>query len=318
MIASSPRPGHDSRPDDPPDHGQAGAACGRPLVFGEVLFDRFPDGSEVLGGAPFNVAWHLQGFGVAPLLVSRIGADPAGERVLEAMRGWGMDTTAIQVDRCRATGLVAIELDDGQPRYRIDPDQAYGHIAAAPLDDRVRPALLYHGSLALWRAESRRAVDELVRRFALPVFVDVNLRPPWWQAPAVASWLDRATWAKLSLDELDRLAAGEAPAAERAAALCRQRRLQRVAVTLGGAGAISVGGEGECEAVRPAAATEVVDTVGAGDAFSAVLMLGLLAAWDVGTTLRRAQEFASAMVGVRGATVADPGFYQRFLAAWRA
>ena len=55
---------------------------GRPVILGEVLFDRFPDATEVLGGAPFNVAWHLQGFGAAPLFVSRVGADAAGERYL--------------------------------------------------------------------------------------------------------------------------------------------------------------------------------------------------------------------------------------------
>ena len=57
---------------------------GQPVVFGEVLFDIFPDGSRVLGGAPFNVAWHLQAFGCAPLFVSRIGEDENGEQVRAA------------------------------------------------------------------------------------------------------------------------------------------------------------------------------------------------------------------------------------------
>ena len=62
----------------------------RPLIFGEVLFDHFPDGSAVLGGAPFNVAWHLQAFGLKPLFVSRVGNDAAGESVRWAMRQWRM------------------------------------------------------------------------------------------------------------------------------------------------------------------------------------------------------------------------------------
>lgn len=291
---------------------------GRPIIFGEVLFDRFPDGSEVLGGAPFNAAWHLQGFGAAPLLVSRIGDDAAGRRVLRAMRDWGMDTAAVEIDPSHATGSVAIELTAGEPRYRIEPDQAYGHIAATEPAGLARPGLLYHGSLALWRRQSRQALDALAGRLAVPVFLDVNLRPPWWQAEAVASWLDRATWAKLNLDELNQLAAGPAPALERAAALCRQRRLQRLVVTLGGEGAFAVDPDGRCETVRPTAATAVVDMVGAGDAFAAVLMLGLLSGWEFAATLRRAQAFASAVVGVRGATVADAGFYRRFLDLWQA
>lgn len=50
-------------------------------IFGEVLFDHFPDGSRVLGGAPFNVAWHTQAFGLAPCFISRIGNDPAGYEI---------------------------------------------------------------------------------------------------------------------------------------------------------------------------------------------------------------------------------------------
>ncbi|NIR30149.1 MAG: carbohydrate kinase, partial [Gammaproteobacteria bacterium] len=60
------------------------AAVGaRPVVFGEVLFDQFEDGDAVLGGAPFNVAWHLQGLGLRPFFASRIGEDRLGERVRE-------------------------------------------------------------------------------------------------------------------------------------------------------------------------------------------------------------------------------------------
>ena len=67
-------------------------------IFGEVLFDHFPDGKRVLGGAPFNVAWHLQAFGLAPHFISRVGADAEGEAVLAAMRDWGMDTQGVQID----------------------------------------------------------------------------------------------------------------------------------------------------------------------------------------------------------------------------
>ena len=63
---------------------------GRPVVIGEVLFDCFPDGSTVLGGAPFNVAWHLQAFGLRPLVVTRVGDDALGERVLTTMESWRM------------------------------------------------------------------------------------------------------------------------------------------------------------------------------------------------------------------------------------
>ena len=59
-----------------------------PAIFGEVLFDCFEDGSRVLGGAPFNVAWHLQAFGCKPLLISRVGDDPMGKLIRETMLQW--------------------------------------------------------------------------------------------------------------------------------------------------------------------------------------------------------------------------------------
>ena len=67
------------------------ALSGRPVVVGEVLFDLFPDDSRVLGGAPFNLAWHLQALGLEPLLITRVGADLEGAEVLEAMARWGLD-----------------------------------------------------------------------------------------------------------------------------------------------------------------------------------------------------------------------------------
>ena len=68
----------------------------RPVVFGEVLWDCFDDGTEVLGGAPFNVAWNLRGFGLDPLFVSRIGHDERGEKILDAMHRWGMDAAGVE------------------------------------------------------------------------------------------------------------------------------------------------------------------------------------------------------------------------------
>lgn len=289
---------------------------GQPLIFGELLHDRFPDGREVLGGAPFNVAWHLQGFGASPLLVSRIGTDDAGERALGAMRAWGLETTAVERDPDRPTGAVVVDLDGGEPHYRIDPDQAYGHIEAALPAHAGAPALMYHGTLALWSATSRRAWTELRRRFPAPVFVDVNLRAPWWDAVLAAAWLGRATWAKLSLEELDRLASGDALPAARARDLCRRHGLRHVVVTMGDRGALAVDADGAVFTVAATSPGRVVDTVGAGDAFAAVMIMGELAGWGLPLALERAAAFAGAVCGLRGATVADHRFYEPFLEGW--
>lgn len=294
----------------------------RPILFGEVLFDRFPDGSQVLGGAPFNVAWHLRGFGEDPLFISRVGDDDAGRQVRLAMTAWGMDGAGLQTDPSHPTGAVRIELKHGEPRFEILPDQAYDFIYLADVPELDHPAFLYHGSLALRRpqpgANSRTTLETLVRHFDRPVFLDVNLRPPWWTAADVLLWAGQADWVKLNQNELDLLAPGQGDLLTRARQFLAQHGLQQLVLTRGEAGAMVLNASGESESVKPGAATRVVDTVGAGDAFTSVFLLGQLRGWPLAATLERAQAFASAIVGVRGATVSERAFYQHFLAAWNA
>jgi len=288
----------------------------RPLVFGEVLFDCFPDGSAVLGGAPFNVAWHLHGFGESPLFVSCIGDDQTGAKVRAEMDAWGMDTAGLQVDQEHPTGQVRITFEDGEPSYDIVPDQAYDNILAAVLPDmQTPPSFVYHGSLAM-RGASAEALDTLLARHAVPVFLDVNLRSPWWDVERVRAMMTRATWLKLNADELDKLAVASGDPLGQARALIDQYGLERVVLTRGKEGAVAIEADGEPITVKPEAATRVVDTVGAGDAFASVLMLGLLRDWPLAVTLRRAQQFASSVVGLRGATVSDPAFYRHHLENW--
>ena len=289
------------------------ATVRRPLIFGEVLFDCFPDGTRVLGGAPFNVAWHLQALGLAPLLVSRVGADAAGDEVLRAMRDWGMDVSGVQRDLHHPTGRVAVTLQASQPSYEILPEQAYDHIA--PPAGSPPAALVYHGTLALRAAPARRALDHICAHAGAPVFVDVNLRDPWWDGATVAGLLDGARWCKLNDHELATLA-GPGEPLDAARRLIARHGLQQVFVTLGAAGAIAVGADGGFESVTPAHDTTVVDTVGAGDAFASVLIAGMIQGWPVPLTLQRAQQLASAVCGLRGALARDRAFYEFFLERW--
>ena len=106
----------------------------RLCIFGEVLFDHFPNGKRVLGGAPFNVAWHLQAFGQTPCFISRIGDDPEGQAVFAAMRDWGMDTDGVQIDPTKATGRVSVRFDGGEPVYEIVEHCAYDAIQSEAAD----------------------------------------------------------------------------------------------------------------------------------------------------------------------------------------
>jgi fructokinase len=297
--------------------------AGRPVVFGEVLFDCFEDGHTVLGGAPFNVAWHLQGFGMEPLLLSRVGDDAEGARVTGAMEHWGMDTSGIQHDPSHPTGRVRISVSpEGQPTFDIMADQAYDHIDAAQARsalDRERWNMLYHGSLITREAPARETLGQIRELLDIPQFVDVNLRAPWWERSSVLAGLSRATWAKLNdleLRELEGEAAGDGSLEAGAARFRKRLGLELLILTLGHEGALLITRE-EILRSRPEAVEDLADSVGAGDAFSAVCILGFSLGWPLRYTLRRAVDFAGAICGIRGAVTDDRQLYRRFLDSWK-
>jgi len=297
--------------------GMKDFAAQRPVIFGEVLYDRFPDGSVVLGGAPFNVAWHLQAFGRAPLLISRVGDDALGRRIRDTLHGWEMNASGLQLDSAHPTGSVDIHIEDGEPGSDIVDNQAYDFIDPTAMPPLPDCALLYHGSLAVRNAGSGRALQQLQQGRDLQRLVDVNLRPPWWQRETVMELLQGARWIKLNEAELA-LLAQEAGALQAQMQHLQERcGAELLIVTRGAEGAVVLASGGEEYRVVPQGHGEVIDTVGAGDAFTSVMTLGLLQGWSVPLMLERAQAFASAITGIRGATRNDPGFYQPFIDDWK-
>ncbi|MCB1196680.1 hypothetical protein KDK77_10885 [bacterium] len=150
----------------------------RPVVFGEVLFDQFDDSLKTLGGAPFNVACHLQGFGANPHFISRIGSDESGNSVLRAMSHWNMDTAGVQKDEVMPTGTVHVSLKRGCPSFEIPAGQAWDSIVFPDQFPCRQSALLYHGTLALRSEKNRETVDKIKEMLNPFVFVDINLRSP--------------------------------------------------------------------------------------------------------------------------------------------
>ena len=291
----------------------------RPVLFGEVLFDRFPEAGDVLGGAPLNVAWHLQAFGLRPLFISRVGDDALGRDVLARLGGWGLDTSGVQVDGEHPTGAVEVRLAGGEPSYEILAGQAYDHIDAAQLPELPAETLLYHGTLALRGPTSRAALEHL-RRGARPRrLVDVNLRAPWWQREAVLALLEGAERIKLNEEELGQLLGRQLDSEntlQAARELLETCGAERLIVTRGERGAQLIDRTQGLLVGAPTGVTQVVDTVGAGDAFTAVLMLGECLGWGLEISLQRGLEFAEAVVGMRGATTGDRAFYFPFTRRW--
>jgi len=283
----------------------------RPVIFGEVLFDCFPDGQRVLGGAPFNVAWHLQEFSCAPLMISRIGNDSDGDTVRTTMGEKGMDISGIQISDRYPTGQVVVTLQDGQPEYDIVTEQAYDHINAQIALNALNalpeytPALVYHGSLALRTESSKDALDAILQKTTAPVFLDLNLREPWWEISLIESILQRATWVKLNDEELcevTRRTMSDGPELQiYAKELFAACPLERLIVTRGAQGAFVLSKDGVVEG-QPVPVKSIVDTVGAGDAFSAVTIAGILQGWPITETLHKALKFAAEICQQQGAT----------------
>ncbi len=286
-------------------------------LFGEVLIDQFPDGQQILGGAPFNVAWHLQAFGQSPSFISKIGTDQIGTDIQSAMKNWGMSHANLQVDTIYPTGKVVIEINNGEPSYAILDQQAYDFINAKQLDLSKAYDVIYHGSLALRHTDSAQALKTLLSHHKGKIFLDVNLRAPWWQIESVEQSLHNADWVKLNADELSQLTTmSSQPLKDTMQEFLNMYHLDVLIVTSGEQGATALSKTGEYIEVKPVININVIDTVGAGDAFAAVLLLGLLANWPLSITMIRAQSFASASVTQQGATFKDISFYQPFIQEW--
>ncbi len=284
-------------------------------VFGEALFDCFPNGTMILGGAPFNVAWHLQAFGQSPDFISRVGNDAAGRLIREKMQSWQISDASLQSDLNHPTGRVFIDFHDGEPHYQIAPNQAYDFIDFTPTDT-IHRGIFYHGTLAVRSPRSKNTLQAIKQQHQGKIFVDVNLRKPWWNKPDVLDLIHEADWLKLNIDEFDELFDSKNNLEAAMKAVLTEFRLEGIIATMGEAGACVITDRGEFHRIKPTLGLDVKDTVGAGDAFSSVFLTGLNLGWDFPLTMERSQSFASGLVGIRGAITDDPEFYKPFLADW--
>ncbi len=303
------------------------------IVFGECLVD-WIDECAIPGGAPFNVARHLAGLGLEPYFVTRLGEDAHGRLLRAELARCGLSEAGVQADPLRPSGQVIVRAGPQGHGFEILPDQAYDHIAViataqlpARYRDPHRPPWLYHGTLAQRASRSRESLQRLRASLVHRSFVDLNWREGHVAPELAQDAAAHADWLKLSADELVlllRWAQRESPYAHAlppAGARCPaigavlgQRPGARCVVTHGAAGYALWDGLGQCRLSGPGTRPEaIVDTVGAGDAFSAITLAGLVLGWSEELALARANDFAGAICTVRGAVPADPGFH----AAWR-
>jgi fructokinase len=279
---------------------------------GEVLWDVLP-GGEHFGGAPANVAVHAAALGAEAWLVSAVGQDARGQAALERLAAANVDTTAVARLADHSTGVVHVSGDTaGQPSYQIAPNSAWDFIPWSSSVERAaqRADAICFGTLAQRSPVSRATIRRAVA--ATPHMTwrlcDLNLRQGHYNDDVIIESLTLANAVKLNAEELPVVArlcgADRAPAEDCLRALCDRFRLRLAALTRGAEGSLLVTPPAVSDCAAPS--TQIADTVGAGDAFTAALLVGILAGRALADVNRRANAVAAFVCSRPGATPPIP------------
>jgi fructokinase len=257
----------------------------RPTVVavGEILWDVFPDGPK-FGGAPANFACttaELAGNRMDVYIVGAVGNDALGKKAIELLGSHGVNTTCVS-QAAQPTGQVLVKLDNaGKPTFEIAEDTAWDNLHWSDELEQLatRADAVCFGTLAQRSPTSR----DTIRRFIQSTrpdclrILDINLRPPFWTVHKVLDSLTSANVLKLNDAELPVIAEMMGWEATQVDLHMLQlvQNLDVVALTRGADGATLINDDGE-RSDLPAEPTKIVDTVGAGDAYTAALAIGLL------------------------------------------
>jgi fructokinase len=272
--------------------------------IGEVLFDVFEDGTETLGGAPLNVAFHMHQLAAALRLgegtiVSCVGADPSGEQILAALEQSGMSTRYIMTDPQRPTGYVSVFMHEGEPGYQIEADAAWDYLRPESSLDELAAGCdaVCFGSLAQRSPVSRATVRRFLERATQAVrLYDANLRrntvsgEEGYSAEIVDSSCQIATVIKANCSELFTVSKllGVARFEDRSETAIRRTMemllarypAKAVILTRGAKGTLLLTRDQEICIGTSYIAPDKLHPVGAGDACAAGILFGLTLGWD--------------------------------------
>lgn len=270
------------------------------LSFGEVLFDVYPD-KKFIGGAPMNFAAHFVKQGGEAAMISALGKDTLGEDAKKCLLELCLDTSFVTYPD-KETGKCLVTLDENQiPSYNLLSDVAYDYISC----DGVKGDFdaLYFGTLALRSEYNRKSLCALLEREKYSeIFVDLNIRPPFYSKESILFALENASIVKISDEEMPTVLSeigldmSEDYAAVAKALAARFENLKIVIVTLGSKGAFAYDCKAKesfaCDAVK----VKAVSTVGAGDSFSASFLYKYLAGEGIEKCLEHAAKVAAFVV----------------------
>lgn len=279
------------------------------ISIGELVWDLFPKG-ERFGGAPANFACHAALNGARVTMVSAVGNDERGQDAIGILGKFGIDTSLIQTVPDAPTGTVGVKMDaERGHRFTIHEDAAWDQLAwTSQLPEEIKSAdAVYYGTLAqrseFARSQIRRALDEAKSAGVLRI-LDINLREPYFDSQLIRDSVALASVLKLSDEELDSVAQAceislDDDPVTVLRALVERFDLEAVVMTCGAEGALFVTAENAIE--QPGIPAQVVDTVGAGDSFTASLLVGLLRGEAISSVLHGACQVASAVCSQPGA-----------------
>ena len=284
--------------------------------FGEILFDIYPSGRK-LGGAPFNFIYHIKKLTGNGNFISRIGSDLPGDEIFWFMRSHFMSTRNIQIDNEHPTGSAYANLDDNRiPHWKISTNSAYDFIEKEEnlfhlIENNTD--CLYYGTLVQRNEISQRTLQSLFGK-KKKYFCDLNIRQEFYSKEIIETSIKAANVLKLNIDELkivnDLFFRSRADEISIAKNISEKFEVEIVCVTLGENGAILYShGKSDCQKTET---ENIVDTVGAGDAYSAILCLGIMENWRMSKINKIANEFSSAIIGIEGALPNDDSFYDKY------
>ncbi len=286
-------------------------------AIGEILFDIYPQ-SKNLGGAPFNFIYHIIKLSGSGNFISAVGKDDLGAEILEFMDENEIDTKYVQLDEQHPTGIADANLDEKKvPHWKIETRTSYDFINTTPVLQELidsKTDCLYFGTLARRSDVSRQTIQSFFNKNNIKYFCDLNIRQNFYSKEIIDNSLKAADVLKLNIDELKLINDIELNQPFDIINLSKfisgNYNIELICITLGDKGSYLIRGDDVDH--QKLQSENVVDTVGAGDAFASVLCLGYLKGWEISKTNKLASEFAAEIVKIEGALPKSNLFYENF------
>lgn len=283
--------------------------------IGEILFDIYPTHKKI-GGAPLNFISHIRKITNGGNIISRVGKDVLGGKAISEIQTHKVSTQFIQQDNIHPTGIAEIKVNEKkEPTFTIDTERAFDFIESSEETDALinyDTDVLYFGTLAQRSEKSRETIQSYFNR-GIKYFCDVNLRQNYYSEEILRRSIETANIIKVNYDELrvlnEVLLTGEFNAERVAFELMEKFQIDLLAITRGKDGA-TLFENGKRNDFSPKTSSGVIDTTGAGDAFSAVLCIGFMQGWELMQINRMANDFASEICKVDGALPKSDRIYE--------